>query len=76
MRVNFSRQQKLTGIVPHLCSIPELHDRKSVVEGFECAFLSFAGQQMTEHKDRLPFPLDTEVLERALSTGRAGKLTG
>ncbi len=76
MFIDFGRKKELLRVVPQESLITELHDGEPIVEGFKEGFMTFASEHMPKDKNRLPLPLDTELLQRSLGGSGTGKLTG
>lgn len=62
MHIDFRREKELARVIPHKALVTKLHHGKSVVEGFERRFLSFASKHMPKDDNRLALTLDTEIL--------------
>lgn len=74
--IDFSGKQEFGWIVPRGAPVAELDKGDPVVEHFESGLLPFAIQQMAEDHNRLTFPFDTKMFQRALGSRGTGKLTG
>jgi len=72
--IDVSGKQEFEGVVADRHTIGEFDNGKAIIKDFERSFLPFSFQAMAHDEDRLPFPLDAKVAQRALRRSGAGEL--
>lgn len=59
--INMGRQEQFERVIPNHAAVVEFDDGQSVIKDFECTFLPFSGQDMSQNEYRLSLTFRAKV---------------